>query len=78
MSYQTLRYIYQPNICSLKFYYQMSSIWIPYIIFRNTDNDDAVDIESTRAVVSIKKQGDFVRSGLDVANEVAYCIGVYS
>ena len=48
----------------------MSSIWIPYIIFRNTDNDDAVDIESTRAVVSIKKQGDFVRSGLDVANEV--------
>ena len=49
----------------------MSSIWIPYIIFRNTDNDDAVDIESTRAVVSIKKQGDFVRSGLDVANEVA-------
>ena len=48
----------------------MSSIWIPYIIFRNTDNDDAVDIEKTRAAVSIKKQGDFVRSGLDVANEV--------
>ena len=48
----------------------MSSIWIPYIIFRNTDNDDAVDIERTRVAVSINKQGDFVRSGLDVANEV--------
>ena len=48
----------------------MSSFWIPYIIFRNTDNDDAVDIDNTRAAVSIKKQGDFVRSGLDVANEV--------
>ena len=48
----------------------MSSIWIPYIIFRNTDKDDAVDIENTRAVVSIKRQGNFVRSGLDVADEV--------
>ena len=48
----------------------MSSIWIPYIIFRNTDKDDAVDIENTRAVVSIKRQGNFVRSGLDIADEV--------
>ena len=48
----------------------MSSIWIPYIIFRNTDKDDAVDIENIRAVVSIKRQGNFVRSGLDIADEV--------
>ena len=48
----------------------MSSIWIPYIIFRNTDKDEAVDIENTRAVVSIKRQGNFVRSGLDIADEV--------
>ena len=52
----------------------MSSIWIPYIIFRNTDKDDAVDIKSTRAVVSIKRQGNFVRSGLNVANEVVQYI----
>ena len=52
----------------------MSSIWIPYIIFRNTDNDDAVDIENKRAVVSIKRQGDFVRSGPEIAEEViSYC-----
>ena len=48
----------------------MSSIWVPYIIFRNTDNDDAVDIQSTRTVVSIKRQGNFFRSGLDIADEV--------
>ena len=30
----------------------------------------AVDIENTRAVVSIKRQGNFVRSGLDIADEV--------
>ena len=50
--------------------YYMSSIWIPYIIFRNTDNDDAVDIENKRAVVSINRQGSFVRSGPEIAEEV--------
>ena len=48
----------------------MSSIWIPYIMFRNTDKDDAVDIENIRAVVSIKRQGNFVRSGPEIAEEV--------
>ena len=55
----------------------MSSIWIPYIIFRNTDKDEAVDIEKTRAVVSIKRQGNFERSGLDVADEVVQYIQIY-
>ena len=48
----------------------MGSIWVPYIIFRNTDNDEAVDIRSTRTVVSVKKQGNFVRSGVDIVDEV--------
>ena len=48
----------------------MDSIWVPYIIFRNTDNDEAVDIRSTRTVVSVKKQGIFVRSGVDIVDEV--------
>ena len=48
----------------------MSSLWIPYIIFRNTDNDEAVDIDATRTVVSIKRQGSFVRSGPEFADEV--------
>ena len=48
----------------------MSSLGIPYIIFRNTDNDEAVDIDATRTVVSIKRQGSFVRSGPEFADEV--------
>ena len=48
----------------------MSSIWIPYIIFRNTDKDDAVNIKNIRSVVSIKRQGNFMRSGIDVTDEV--------
>ena len=48
----------------------MDSIWVPYIIFRNTDNDQAVDIQTTRTVVSVKKQGNFVRSGVDIVDEV--------
>ena len=44
------------------------------MIFRNTDNDDAVDIETKRSVVSVKKQGNFVRSGLDIADEVSQLI----
>ena len=48
----------------------MDSIWVPYIIFRNTDNDEAVEIRSTRTVVSVKKQGNFVRSGVHIVDEV--------
>ena len=49
---------------------QVSLLWIPYIIFRNTDSDEAVAVDSTRTVISITKQGDFVRSGPEIADEV--------
>ena len=49
----------------------MNSLWIPYIIFRNTDMDEAVTVaEDTRTLVSVTRQGDFVRSGPEVADEV--------
>ena len=48
----------------------MNSLWIPYIIFRNTDMDEAVTVaEDTRTLVSVTRQGDFVRSGPEVADE---------
>ena len=49
----------------------MESIWIPYIIFKNTDTDEAVTLE-TKTVVSVTKQGDFSRSGPEVADEVTF------
>ena len=48
----------------------MSLLWIPYIIFRNTDSDEAVAVDSTRTVISITRQGNFVRSGPEIADEV--------
>ena len=51
--------------------FQVESIWIPYIIFKNTDTDEAVTLE-TKTVVSVTKQGDFSRSGPEVADEVTF------
>ena len=56
--------------CS-KVHLKVNSLWIPYIIFRNTDMDEAVTVaEDTRTLVSVTRQGDFVRSGPEVADEV--------
>ena len=51
-------------------YIQVQTIWVPYIIFSNTDKDEAVTVHNSRTVVSVTRQGDFVRSGLEVTDEV--------
>ena len=52
-------------------------IWIPYIIFKNTDDDDAVKVdyltEDIRTKVSVKRQNNFTRSGPEISDEVT-CI----
>ena len=51
-------------------------IWIPYIIFQNTDDDEAVKVDAQtedgtmRTKVSIKRENNFTRSGQEVADEV--------
>ena len=51
-------------------------IWVPYIIFQNTDDDEAVKVDAVtedgniRTKVSVKREQNFIRSGLDVADEV--------
>ena len=50
---------------------QVHMLWIPYIIFRNTDSDEAVTVDGEiRTLVAVKREGGFVRSGPDVADEV--------
>ena len=50
---------------------KVESLWIPYIIFKNTDTDEAVMVdESIRTLVSVTRQGSFVRSEPEVADEV--------
>ena len=48
---------------------KVESIWIPYIIFKNTDTDEAVTLE-TPTLVSVTRQGNFTRSGAEVPDEV--------
>ena len=48
---------------------EAASIWIPYIIFRNTDNDEAITTD-TKTSISITRGGQFTRSGAEVADEV--------
>ena len=51
-------------------------IWIPYIIFQNTDDDEAVKVDALtedgniRTKISVKRQGNFTRSGPEMADEV--------
>ena len=40
-----------------------------YIIFENTDTDEAVTLE-TATLVSVKKEGKFTRSSPEVTDEV--------
>ena len=51
-------------------------MWIPYIIFQNTDDDEAIKVDALtedgniRTKVSVKRQSNFVRSELEMADEV--------
>ena len=44
-------------------------MWIPYIIFKNTDNNDGMTLE-TKTEVSVTKEGNFTKSGPEVSDEV--------
>ena len=51
-------------------------IWVPYIIFQNTDDDEAVKVDAQtedgtmRTEVSIKRENNFTMKCAEVADEV--------
>ena len=49
---------------------ELRSLWIPYIIFQNTDNDEAVQLDGVRSRVFISRESGFQRSGLEIADEI--------
>ena len=54
-------------------------LWIPYIIFKNTDSDEAVTLDGElRTLVAVTREGGFVRSGPEVADEVLIYVSVYT
>ena len=68
------------RICSLKLkhsnlkFLQVLLIWVPYIIFKNTDDDEAVKVDSSaddgNTVIYVSREQNFIRSGPEVADEV--------
>ena len=49
---------------------ELRSLWIPYIIFQNTDDDEAVELDGVRSRVFIIRESDFQRSGMEIAEEI--------
>ena len=53
-------------------------IWIPYIIFKNTDDDEAVKVDAVtedgniNTVVTVTREHNFTRSEPEVADEVCH------
>ena len=54
---------------------ELEALWIPYIIFENTDNDEAVSIVGIKSEVSISRQGSFRRSEPEVVDEIEFFEG---
>ena len=49
---------------------ELRSLWIPYIIFKNTDDNEAVEIDGVRSRVFISRESDFQRSGMEFTDEI--------
>ena len=50
---------------------KVGKLWVPYIIFSNTDDDDAISIQSARTVLFVSRMGNFTRTGPEIADEVS-------
>ena len=48
---------------------ELENLWIPYIIFQNTDNNEAVTINGVRSTVFITRESDFQKSSIHDADE---------
>ena len=50
---------------------EMYELWTPYVIYENTDKSEAVklraDVDTT---ITVTREGEFTRSGMDVADEI--------
>ena len=50
---------------------EIGQIWIPYVIYKNTDNNEAVTInDGVKTTIAVTREGNFSRSGMDVVDEI--------
>ena len=66
-SYHNLKNIQALNKLSEK---EVRMLWIPYIIFQNTDDNEAVVLDGVRSTVFINRESEFQRSGIEFADEI--------
>ena len=53
----------------------VSQLWLPYVIYANTDKNEAVQLkqlytDSTKTTIVVTREGKFVRSDIDVQDEI--------
>ena len=58
------------------YHIQIESVWIPHIIFKNTDTNEAITLE-TKTKVSITKEGNFTKSGPEFVDEVKLILVIF-
>ena len=66
-SYHNLKNIQALNKLSEK---EVRMLWIPYIIFQNTDDNKTVVLDGVRSTVFINRESEFQRSGIEIADEI--------
>ena len=50
---------------------EILQLWLPYVIYDNTDMKEVVQLEDgTKTTVTVSREGGFMRSGLEVADEI--------
>ena len=50
---------------------ELNDLWIPYLIFKNTDKDDALTVQAAPTTAAVTKEGNYVLSGPEIADEIA-------
>ena len=49
----------------------MEQLWLPHLIYSNTDQVDTVRLsDELETSITITREGEFVRSGLDISDEI--------
>ena len=55
---------------------ELGQLWIPYIIFKNTDEDEALTVDAAPSTVAVTREGGFTYSDPSVVDEIAIFKGI--
>ena len=66
-TYQNLKTNKALNVLSSE---ELSQIWIPFIIFKNTDLNEVITLDVFDSTVYVNREGDFTRADISSVDEV--------